>query len=288
MNPEKCLNDMAAMGLNLYDAAFYTDDGLFARRFQPCNACNDSYSVAKAFVMTAIGLLYDRQQLSVGDRIVDLFAGELSPADASRWSGVTVEHALTHTIGFDEGFLDIDVEDTGAYPTDDYLSMVFSHPLLHKPGTHRQYSDAAFYLLSRVVSQVSGENVDSLLYNAILRPLGFHEVAWSRCPHGYPIGATGLYIRSDDMVKLGWLYLNGGVWNGERLLSRQWVDMVTEKGYELQPAAPNGLIGKGGMHGQGLFFSEKARFAAAWHAFDDSSRLGDLMDYLNALCQSPR
>lgn len=283
MNPERCLNDMADMGLNLYDAAFYTDRGLFARRFQPCNACNDSYSVAKAFVMTAIGLLFDDKKLSVGDRIADLFAGEL-PRDAdARWSEVTVEHALTHTIGFDEGFLDIDVEDTGAYPTDDYLSMVFAHPLRHKPGTHSQYSDAAFYLLSRVVSRVAGENVDSLLYDRILRPLGFREVAWSRCPRQYPIGATGLYIRSDDMVKLGWLYLNGGMWEGERLLSDQWVSLALEKGYELRPVRPGGLIGKGGMHGQGLFFSEKARFAVAWHAFEDGRRLNALTDYLSAL-----
>lgn len=176
MKPEQCLHDIAQMGLNLYDAAFYTDDGVFARRFQPCNACNDSYSVAKVFVMTAIGILCDRGKLDVQDSIADLFAGEISREAAARWSGVTVENALTHTIGFDEGFLDIDVEDVCAYPTDDYLSIVFDHPLCHKPGTHSQYSDAAFYLLSRVVSRVAGENVDALL----TRCLGSWAFARSR------------------------------------------------------------------------------------------------------------
>lgn len=282
MKPEQCLHDIAQMGLNLYDAAFYTDDGVFARRFQPCNACNDSYSVAKVFVMTAIGILCDRGKLDVQDSIADLFAGEISREAAARWSGVTVENALTHTIGFDEGFLDIDVEDVCAYPTDDYLSIVFDHPLCHKPGTHSQYSDAAFYLLSRVVSRVAGENVDALLYDAVLGQLGFREVAWSRCPHGFPIGATGLYIRADDMVKLGWLYLNRGMWNGKRLLSGRWVDMALENEYELHPAA-GGLIGKYGGHGQGLYFSEKGRFAVAWHAFEDGRRMRALMEYLSAL-----
>ncbi len=282
MKPEQCLNEIAQMGLNLYDAAFYTDDGVFYRRFQPCNACNDSYSVAKVFVMTAIGILCDRGDLSVQDRIIDIFAGEMTREAAARWSSVTVEHALTHTIGFDEGFLDIDMDDVCAYPTDDYLSIVFDHPLHHCPGAHSQYSDAAFYLLSRVVTRVAGENVDAMLYDAVLGPLGFREVAWSRCPHGFPIGATGLYIRADDMVKLGWLYLNRGVWNRERLLSEKWVDRALEKEYELHPAA-GGLIGKYGGHGQGLYFSKKGRFAVAWHAYENGRRIGALTGYLGTL-----
>ena len=104
------------------------------------------------------------------------------------------------------------------------------------------------------MSRVVGENMDALLYDAVLGPLGFREVAWSRCPHGFPIGATGLYIRADDMIKLGWLYLNRG-----------------------------GLIGKDGMYGQGLYFSERGRFAVACHAFEKSARISALMEHLGAL-----
>ena len=68
------------------------------------------------------------------------------------------------------------------------------------PGSHYQYTDAAFYLMSRLVSHVSGEKADSLLWRRILKPMGCVEVAWSRCPNEYPIGATGLYIGAGDMV----------------------------------------------------------------------------------------
>ena len=103
-----------------------------------------------------------------------------------------------------------------------------------------------------------------------------------RCPHGFPIGATGLYIRADDMVKLGWLYLNRGVWNGKRLLSEKRVDRALERQYELHPAA-GGLIGKGVMYGQGLYFSERGRFAVTWHVFEKGACMSALMEHLGAL-----
>ena len=53
-----------------------------------------------------------------------------------------------------------------------------------------------------------------------------------RCPKGYSIGATGLYLRTEDMVKLGILYLNKGMWKETRVLSEEWVDMVISNEYE--------------------------------------------------------
>ena len=109
---------------------------------------------------------------------------------------------------------------------------MLSHPLAYLPGTLYYYTDAAYYLLSRLVSLIAGENVDSLLLHRIHRAMRFRELAWSRCPHEYPIGATGLYISAEDMVKLGALYLNGGVYEGKRLLSEEWVRKVIASEYE--------------------------------------------------------
>ena len=54
----------------------------------------------------------------------------------------------------------------------------------------------------------------------------FKEFAWSRCPFGYSIGATGLYLRTEDVVKLGILYLNKGMWKEERIISEACVNLV--------------------------------------------------------------
>ena len=63
---ERIVADLGALGVNLYDFSLYAPDGTIrTHRFQPCNRCNDSYSVAKAFTMTAVGLLWDDGLLDV-------------------------------------------------------------------------------------------------------------------------------------------------------------------------------------------------------------------------------
>ena len=276
MNFESIVNGLNELGINLYDFALWTEEnGVQSHRFQPSNRCNNSYSVAKAFTMTAIGLLYDDGRLNVTDSLGQIFG---DPA----WNAVTIEHALTHRIGYGQGYLDIDVEDISTYPTDDFLALALSYPRPHAPGEHYQYTDAAFYLLSRVVDHVSGEKLDSLLWRRIIKPMAFQEIAWSRCPHEYPIGATGLYVSSHDMVKLGALYLNGGIWNGKQLISAEWVKLAEERGYELHSPA-EGILGKGGMYGQFLGYSREKNAAFAWHAFDEGKSRKSIAEYLSNL-----
>ncbi len=268
MNFAKLVDSLSRTDLNLYDLAVYADGGISMHSFQPCNNCNDFYSVAKAFVVTAIGLLWQDGLVKVEDRIADILP---IPAGASPdWKLATVEHALLHRLGLPEGFLDIDVEDASEYETDDYLTKLFLKPLVCRPGEEYHYSDAGYYLLSRVVSQLSGETLDTFLQRRVLNDLHLREIAWSRCPQGHPLGATGLYLSAQDAVKLGAVYLQKGQWKGKQLLSEEWVRLVVERGYEFHSLQTIGAYGKGGMYGQMLLFSPEGQFALALHAFDSS------------------
>lgn len=267
MTFEQIIDQLDRLGLNLYDFALYTDHGIREHRFGFSDNCHNSYSVAKAFLMTAVGMLADEGRLQASDPVYPYFAEDFPPDFDPLWKNVRIEDALMHRVGFAHGFLDIDAEDVSAYPTDDYLRLVLAHPLAHRPGARYVYSDAAFYLLSRLVSKVTGERADSFLMRRLFRPMGFKEMAWSHCPMDYPMGATGLYVSAGDMVKLGALYLNGGVYGGKRYLSREWCALAESKPFELYPLG-DGLIGKGGMYGQMVLYSPEKRFAAAWHSHE--------------------
>lgn len=263
----------------LYDFALITPEGMFAKRLRPCGHCHNGYSVAKAFVMTAVGLLCDDGALRPNDLLCRYV--QIPPGADARWQDVTLHHLLSHRCGLGEPVLDIDCDDLRAYPTDDYLSLVLSRPLPYAPGAQYLYSDAVFYLLSRVVSVVAKRPADALLETRLFRPMHFGETAWSRCPQGYPIGGTGLYAGAEDMAKLPWLYLHDGIYEGQRLLSETWVHTALGSGYELAPFGDTGWIGKGGMYGQGIAFHREMGVAAAWHAYDLRGQEDAVFEVLN-------
>ena len=271
-------------GMNFYDLAVMTDEGIESCKLQPCNHCNDSYSIAKAFTMTAIGLLVDQGMLRVEDRVIDLLKDYVPENIDTKWKLVTVEHALKHRIGNEAEFMDIDSCDANEFGTKDYLSFVFRQPLAHTPGEVYVYTDAGFYLLGRIVHAVSGETLDRFLMKHLIYYLDFSEIAWSICPYGHPIAGTGLYVRAKDMVKLAWLYMNGGIYEGRRYLSEKWVDQVLEYQYELSPVN-NGscIVGKGGMNGQMICFSKKHRVAVAWHSYEPDDGDRPFREFLNEI-----
>lgn len=234
----------------------------------PANPTCNCYSVAKAFAVTAIGLLYDKGLLTTDTLITDVLKKYLPGEIDSKWHKVTIHDVLLHKIGFSYGLLDIDVDDASDYPTLDYLQIIFNTKLDYEPGTVSQYTDAAYYLLSRVVAEVSKKDLSEFLREIIMDKMKFKEFAWSRCPYGYSMGATGLYIRTEDMVKLGILYVNDGIWKNERILSSNWVNKVLENGYEFKLLS-NGWYGKGGMRGQLLMFNKKLCKVIGVHSFED-------------------
>lgn len=241
----------------------------------PANVCQNSYSVAKLFTATAIGMLCDEGRLSTEDRIASILSEEFAVARGigsidDRWLHTTVDWALTQRLGLPGGFLDIDAGDVRTFGKD-YLSYLLTYPLQTDPGTAYSYTDGAYYLLSRVVSKITGQNLTEYLWERLFSPLDFHEVAWSSCPLGYAMGATGLYIDAADMVKLGHVYINGGQYNGKRIISADWIQQAKERRYELNPIGEGPWWGKGGMLGQMLCMNFNNRRSVAWHGYNTES-----------------
>lgn len=233
----------------------------------PANPCQDGYSVAKAFTMTAIGMLYDDGLLSTDEKVVDIFADELQENMDPKWNVMTVHHLIKHSCGFPGGFLDIDCVDANKFG-DDYLKTVFNVELQYVPGEGYSYSDGAYYVLSRIVTKKTGRILDEFLWERLFYPLEYREVAWSKCPKGYAMGATGLYTYTEDTVKLAEVYLHNGLYNGKRIVSEEWVNIVKEREYEFSKGFGGKSYGKGGMRGQMLMFLPEQDRAFAWHSYD--------------------
>lgn len=261
-----------AAGLNTYTVVEADVDGNWrVENVIPANPMFNNYSIAKAYTVFGVGLCADRGLLTPETRLADVL-GKYIPADADeKWQRVTLDQVMRHRTGYSVGgYLDIDAQDASSWGSLDYLDLCFRGETAYEPGEVYKYTDADYYLMSRVVSEVTGQSLCDFLRPALMDTMGFSELAWSTCPQGYSMGATGLYLRTKDMVKLGVLWLRGGDWFGKRLVSEEWVGKVLERGYEFThkiDASDGEWIGKGGMRGQMLAFNPTVGRAVAWNSY---------------------
>lgn len=258
-----------------------TADSISNSSIKGGNPCQNCYSVTKVYCVTAIGMLYDEGKIKTTDTIGDIFADEIKAygVSSSKWADITIHDVLRHRAGFTQGgFLDIDSQDATTWGSQDYLELVLKANLDGNKGY--KYTDGAFYLISRVVTKISGEKLDEFLAKRLFNKTNCREYAFAECPQGYPIGATGLYIRSEDVAKLGRIYLDGGKYNGNQIISQKWIDLVLENGYELKPSGSG--YAKGGMRGQNLYINYDKNVAVAWHSYSDNDIGSTLHSYLGS------
>ena len=105
---------------------------------------------------------------------------------------------------------------------DDWLADCFSKMPDLEGGVCFSYSNLPAYLAGVAVERAVGENTVDYLERKLFRPLGIDHPTVQFCPKGHFYGATGMELTAHELGKLGQLYLNRGVWKGQRILSEAW------------------------------------------------------------------
>lgn len=253
--------------IRIFDIAVMSDDGIESMWCNNGCNCMNSYSIAKLMIGTAIGLLSDEGALSIDQYIVDVLSS-VFPADYDHsWDKVTIRNALTHRTGLNKGIFDIDRCNAKEYGND-YLKYVLSYGPANEPGKEYFYSDVPHYILSRIVSEITGIPADAYIKEAVFDNIGFDQTGWARCPQGYTVGSSGLFANAEDLVKLAWLYKNKGVFNGKRIISEEWIETAEREHFDLNYINGTGFIGKTGMNGQMLMYNREKNIAVAWHGYE--------------------
>ena len=181
-------------------------------------------SVTKSFTATAVGLAIDSGKLKLDDRVVKFFP-EDGPSDASdNLKTMTVRDLLTMSGGHDT--------EPQSGPGGPTVKQFLAHPVVFSPGTHFQYNTMGSYVLSSIVTKVSGQTVREYLTTRLFEPLGVAAPRWASSPEGKSLGGSGLWLRTEDIAKFGQLYLQKGKWHGKQLVPEKWVEQATNKQIE--------------------------------------------------------
>ena len=118
--------------------------------------------------------------------------------------------------------------DTYATALDDNWARAFlAQPVEYEPGTHFLYDSGATYMLSAIVQKLTGMPLVKYLEPRLFEPLGIRSYVWETCPRGINTGGWGLSITTEDIACFGQMYLQKGMWNGQRILPESWIETAT-------------------------------------------------------------
>lgn len=190
------------------------------------------YSVSKSWTSTAIGLAVGEGKLAVTDKVLSFFPEYGSLGSKQNLADVTIKDLLTMSVGHDKESFET------VFMQPDWARGFLGLPVVHKPGTKFLYNTTATYMLSAIIQKVTGQTLMAYLTPRLFQPLGINGVDWEINFKGINTGGWGFRDKTEDMAKLGLLYLNKGIYNGKQILSANWVTDATSKQVEQKPDAP--------------------------------------------------
>ncbi|HTE00293.1 MAG TPA: serine hydrolase [Mucilaginibacter sp.] len=180
------------------------------------------YSLSKSFTSTAVGFAVTEKLLTVNDKVVSFFPGSLPDTIKPYLANLTVKDLLTMSVGQEP-----DPTSKIIPAKDDWIKAFLALPIAHKPGSQFLYNSMATFMLSSIVQKVTGQKVVDYLKPRLFDPLGITGIDWEINKQGINTGGWGLRLKTEDIAKMGQLYLQKGMWNGKQVLPKAWVEEAT-------------------------------------------------------------
>ena len=180
------------------------------------------YSLSKTITSTAIGLLYDDKKIDINDRVADILGVSINKNNKA--VALKVHNLLTMSAGHKECSMPDIVKSS------DGVKAFFLKEFEYMPGTDFTYDTGASYILSAIVTKITGKTMLDYLQEKLMVPLGITDCSWkTAADKRINQGGVGLIISAESLAKIALMYSNNGVYNGKRILSERWIELATKK-----------------------------------------------------------
>jgi len=196
---------------------------------RPPETLHHVWSVTKSVTSTLVGIVQDRGDFSdLGVAMVDYLPPHLVVADPAK-DDIQLLHLLTMTSGLEW----VELEDWyGWQGSANPAQLILSRPLATTPGEVFLYSTGASHLPSVMLAETVGVPTEVFAAEHLFEPLGITSWHWDGDPQGYPFGGHGLWLRTEDVAKLGLLFLRRGSWGGQQVVSLDWSHEATRSRFD--------------------------------------------------------
>lgn len=186
-------------------------------------------SVTKSVSSILVGTAYDAGRLDPDRQVASYFPDRTDAAWVTGNAPVTVRQMLAMSSGGDFDLTPGGPNSGDLLTTDDVVGLALGVPLVKPAGSSFHYDNSLPSLAGPLAARLMGQPLVDLAQDRLFAPLGIRNYRWTMLPEGTPLAAGGLYLRPRDMLKIGQMMLDGGTWNGHRIVSRRWIDESVRK-----------------------------------------------------------
>ena len=177
------------------------------------------HSFTKTLTNTAVALAWSDGLLKLEDPLLKYFPEY--EADANEYlRACTIRDMITMRNGQQRGIGGNEWRPLKTSWKDAYFQVPFDK----EPGKTYMYSSGNSYILSYIVQKLEKKTCRELVQERIGKKIGLTDFPWMLSPEGVCSGGNGVSLTAEDMLRIGLLYLNKGRWDGEQLISEEWVD----------------------------------------------------------------
>jgi CubicO group peptidase (beta-lactamase class C family) len=218
----------------------------------------DTRSATKSIADILVGIAIDEHKLSgVDAKVLSLLperARRIQNPDP-RKAEITVEDFLTMSSPLEcDDWNDASRgNEERMYVVEDWAQFILDLPIrgrMHlgekvetpRFGRYFSYCTGGVFTLSEVLEKTTGQRTDDYAREKLFAPLGIANVEWVYSPMNVPQTGGGLRLTSRDLLKIAQLYLDGGRWQGRRIVSEGWVRNSTQPHAQIDEATDYGYL----------------------------------------------
>lgn len=185
-------------------------------------------SVTKTITSVIIGVASARNEFpDLSTPVLHFFDTTQVKNIDDRKRRMTVRHLLTMTSGFDwnenlpysDPLNDCSVMEASF----DWVQYAIDKPMAHEPGQTFNYNSGSSQLLAFIFRKATGRDIEEYAAKYLFSPLGISQFFWKRIPTGLCDTEGGLYLAATDLAKIYYLFLMDGNWNGQQVVTKEWV-----------------------------------------------------------------
>jgi CubicO group peptidase (beta-lactamase class C family) len=190
-------------------------------------------SVTKSFTSALVGIAIDCGFIQGVNEKMFAFFPEYASLNDERKDKITLQHLLTMTSGLAWNEMELPYSNTRndlvqLFMVSDPIEYILAKPVASEPGTKWYYNGGGTNLLGEAIRATTGLRMDDFAEKVLFGPLGITNYEWDHINPDMIHASGNLKLRPRDMAKLGYLYLNGGMWKGERIVSEEWIAESTK------------------------------------------------------------